>query len=297
MSTQDATNGSTGSVNVYGGLSVQQNAIIGMGLTVQNISIGAFTSASGYINNLTVGNMSITGTLTTVNVTTTNLIDTNITSGNANVNNMTVANLLNTNISSSTLNLSIGITTSNLNATAVTITNMIGTNVSASTLNLSTGFSSASAQLTNAGITNSTITNLIVSALSSNTVSGGMIASASQTLSGSSTNQVISPASFSGNKSISTNGYYAFPGGLYIQWFSVSTNINGSTLSTNFPVSFPNACVNVQLNYSCASGSNSNFIIITTGFNKNSVSWYWQAISSINGNGVSVTVYGFAIGY
>lgn len=70
-------------------------------------------------------------------------------------------------------------------------------------------------------------------------------ASAADTLTGTATNEAITPGGFAGNKSIATNGYYKLPGGLIIQWGRLGTNIGNTTALINFPLAFPNACFSV----------------------------------------------------
>lgn len=63
------------------------------------------------------------------------------------------------------------------------------------------------------------------------------------------TNKVISPATlaaaFQGaNASLSTNGYQKFPGGVILQWCSLSLAPSASG-SVTFPIAFPTACARV----------------------------------------------------
>ena len=86
--------------------------------------------------------------------------------------------------------------------------------------------------------------------------------------------------------SLSGNGYQKLPGGLIMQWGSFSQT--GTSTSVSFPISFPNACLNVQ--QTClgdaspsAAGSGS---LTTSGFN--------SIRDAAVGNSA---IYYFAIGY
>jgi hypothetical protein len=63
-------------------------------------------------------------------------------------------------------------------------------------------------------------------------------ASAATTLTGTDVAQFLTAGGFAGNKSMGTSGYYKLPGGLIIQWGSVS--IGGSSSATfSFVIGFP----------------------------------------------------------
>jgi hypothetical protein len=120
------------------------------------------------------------------------------------------------------------------------------------------------------------------------------LASAAETLTGTSTTKAITPGGFAGNKSLGTNGYYKFPGGFIVQWGEV-TNVSSVTSSVTFPVAFPTACVHANIAKSIInSGANGvrtwNLISLsTTGFSYDP----WYSGSS----GTTANVYWFAIGY
>ena len=63
-----------------------------------------------------------------------------------------------------------------------------------------------------------------------------------------------------------TNGYQKLPGGLVIQWGSVTAASDGT--SVDFPIAFPNNCINVQLTEenSSSAGAVSYSNVSTTGF-------------------------------
>ena len=56
------------------------------------------------------------------------------------------------------------------------------------------------------------------------------------------------------NQSLTADGYQKLPGGLIMQWGSVSPTINTTTTVT-FPIAFPTACANVQLTIANATTS------------------------------------------
>lgn len=56
-------------------------------------------------------------------------------------------------------------------------------------------------------------------------------------------NDLVESGFIGSNQLLATNGYQKFPGGLILQWGY--TNITGTTpLAVNFPIPFPNACLN-----------------------------------------------------
>jgi hypothetical protein len=78
-------------------------------------------------------------------------------------------------------------------------------------------------------LTNKTLTSPVL-----NTgVSGTAVADAATTLTGSSTTTVLTPGGFAGNKDITgTGGYYKLPGGLIIQWETLTTDATGDVTWT-----------------------------------------------------------------
>lgn len=76
------------------------------------------------------------------------------------------------------------------------------------------------------------------------------LATNAEALAGVSTTKAITPANlhyvFTIGSNITTTGFYAFPGGLILQWGQAS--ISGTTAgAVTFPEAFPNACYNVQI--------------------------------------------------
>jgi hypothetical protein len=85
-------------------------------------------------------------------------------------------------------------------------------------------------------------------------------------------------------KSLGTSGYQKLPGGLIIQWGSNGAGGNGAA-SVSFPISFPTACVNVQVTGGF-SGTNGNstgaYSVSTSGFSYtyhySGTTDYWLAL-------------------
>lgn len=64
------------------------------------------------------------------------------------------------------------------------------------------------------------------------------LATAAETLTGSSTSLALTPGGFAGNKSLAGAGYYKLPGGMLIQWGASTVGATSTDVIT-FPVSFP----------------------------------------------------------
>lgn len=91
------------------------------------------------------------------------------------------------------------------------------------------------------------------------------------------------------NQSLTTNGYQKLPGGLIMQWGTVSSGLNfsnGVTITFNPP--FPNACTMINSNY--INDGNQRATSVSVG----SVTRF---SAKIYYNGNSYAVYWFAIGY
>jgi hypothetical protein len=94
-------------------------------------------------------------------------------------------------------------------------------------------------------------------------------------------------------QSLTQNGYQVFPSGLIIQW-GVKSNVSESSISVaNFPIAFPNACLNATATARNSSGGNTasfDYFSQVVSFNTTSLtlksqnlgsstdSTYWQAI-------------------
>ena len=110
------------------------------------------------------------------------------------------------------------------------------------------------------------------------------------TLTSVSTTQALTAAqgkeiadAFTGTKS--NSGYQKLYGGLIIQWGTATEHI-----TQNFPIEFPNACLNVQVTPILTGGDSSGAVTGVTINSKNSFTCY---IGSNTGN----TAYYFAVGY
>jgi hypothetical protein len=72
------------------------------------------------------------------------------------------------------------------------------------------------------------------------------LATAAETLTGSDSTRAITPAGFAGNLDITgAAGYYKLPGGLIMQWDTVSTDSNGDATWT-YPTAFSSTVFSVQ---------------------------------------------------
>jgi hypothetical protein len=92
------------------------------------------------------------------------------------------------------------------------------------------------------------------------------------------------------DKSLSANGYQKLPGGLIIQWGESGSVANDSSIAVTLPISFPSACVSVQIT--------GNKVLATTGAGIQTV----QSLSTTgfqinNGQDTAMTFYWIAIGY
>ena len=72
------------------------------------------------------------------------------------------------------------------------------------------------------------------------------LATAAETLTGSSTSLALTPGGFAGNKSLTSAGYYKLPGGMLIQW-GASTVGATTTDAITFSVAFPGSAAAVSI--------------------------------------------------
>lgn len=113
------------------------------------------------------------------------------------------------------------------------------------------------------------------------------LATAAETLTGSSTSLALTPGGFAGNKSLATNGYYKLPGGLILQWGS--TTANSSTYKNiTLPVAFSTACVHAEANITESDTTARDALKAVTGT---------STLSVYNPNAASITFTWFAVGY
>jgi hypothetical protein len=95
------------------------------------------------------------------------------------------------------------------------------------------------------------------------------------------------------DKSLSSNGYQKLPGGLIMQWCVGTASSSETTQTISWPISFPNAVLNVQAStYEGSTGADR--MIQIRSFSTSSVVVYFN---SIGGAGGDIIPYVFAIGY
>lgn len=97
----------------------------------------------------------------------------------------------------------------------------------------------------------------------------------------------LSNLGFTG-KALTANGYYKLPSGLIIQWGYISTTLALVAQIINFPITFPNSCLNIITqcqfntgNDSFSSGYNNISAITNSSFTVDyRASRYWFAIGN-----------------
>jgi hypothetical protein len=169
--TDNATSVTNGALTIAGGVVIQKNLLMPSGgasmqnLTVANAIVTGTLSASSFspsninTSNISSGTLNLSSGLTSASAQITNANITSLTAGslsllNVVTNNITTGTLVATNmqiINGNTLSLTVG---------SSVVTNALSTNITSSTLNLSVGLTSASAQITNANITSITSANV-----------------------------------------------------------------------------------------------------------------------------------------
>lgn len=119
------------------------------------------------------------------------------------------------------------------------------------------------------------------------TVSGGVVADAAKTLTGTVTNEVLTPGGFAGNKNLAAKGFYKLPGGLIIQWGKESAIADAATPTVTFDTAFSSSVFSITHSQTNTSGGNTGRIgfssITTTNFVITNVSGvttdvFWMAI-------------------
>jgi hypothetical protein len=103
------------------------------------------------------------------------------------------------------------------------------------------------------------------------------------------TNGVYTTNFTSSNQSLTTDGYQKLPGGLIMQWGSVSITAGNVVTSVTFPIAFPNAALNAQITH--IDTSTTDLVV----YKVNDISTTTLGIR--NTTGVSTYAYWFAIGY
>jgi len=93
------------------------------------------------------------------------------------------------------------------------------------------------------------------------------------------------------SSNLSENGYQILPSGLIMQWGRVQVNYTQTTVSEDFPLQFPNGCLNVTATVNHTAAVSGTWNVYVTSFNNSSVTFlgehdlqtgsayaYWQAI-------------------
>ena len=126
------------------------------------------------------------------------------------------------------------------------------------------------------------------------------LATNAETITGTDTERATTPSNIAGlfadtgRQSIGTSGYQKLPGGLIIQWGSGMLTTGGTV---SFPITFPNACLNVQLTPDSSTTTDIEMggvrLLTTSNFTFDGV------VMSAGGVGVAsnLTCYWMAIGY
>ena len=136
-------------------------------------------------------------------------------------------------------------------------------------------------------------TNLVANSASSTpsaseTVQGIVeLATAAETLTGSSTSLALTPGGFAGNKSLSSNGYYKLPGGLVIQWGTVVATASTYT-NVTLPVSLATSCVHAEANITESDTTSRSALKVSPGT---------SVISIYNPNAAGLSCTWVAVGY
>lgn len=113
------------------------------------------------------------------------------------------------------------------------------------------------------------------------------LATAAESLTGSSTSLALTPGGFAGNKSLATSGYYKLPGGLIVQWGYTIVNASTYTNVTH-PVAFPTACLAASVNITESDTTSRAALKGVTGT---------AVLSVYNPNAATIPFTWFAIGY
>lgn len=136
-------------------------------------------------------------------------------------------------------------------------------------------------------------TNIVANSASSNpsaseTVQGIVeLATAAESLTGSSTSLALTPGGFAGNKSLAASGYYKLPGGLIIQW-GTDTVTASTYKNVTHPVTFPTLCRHASANITESDTTTRWALKAVPGT---------AVLSVYNPNAASIAFTWFAIGY
>lgn len=175
-------------------------------------------------------------------------------------------------------------TMSTQNASAVTITG--GSITGITDLAVADGGTGASTFTTNSVVlgngTSSLAGNMVAPSTSGNVLTSNGTTWASSALS--------SLSVF--DKSLVTNGYQKLPGGMLMQWMRQDSVDVSTPTTVNFPISFPTACLNVQI--TSVTNAASSFVPTITSFSTTGVTFRWERPS---GGDNPANFFFLAIGY
>lgn len=133
-------------------------------------------------------------------------------------------------------------------------------------------------------------TGALVNAATTSAQGVSEFATSAEILTGTDTARSMTPGDFAGNKSLAASGYYKLPGGLIIQWDSVSTNGSG-TATWTYPTAFSSAVYFVG---GVDHNGNNNRVVNVGTPNTSNVAVY--TITGNTNTGVSSAAYMLAIG-
>ena len=98
------------------------------------------------------------------------------------------------------------------------------------------------------------------------------LATGAQVVAGSDSSHAVTPASLTSAQLASANGYVTLPGGIIIQWGSLTATQNG-TGTFSFPTAFTTAVYSIVGTPTATSGTNSTFTITNTNLTTGSYNW------------------------
>ena len=101
------------------------------------------------------------------------------------------------------------------------------------------------------------------------------------------------------NQSLTTNGFQVLPGGLILQWgtVSISTAATGGSATVTFPTAFPNAALNVTANYRNNTVISDSFSVSTWIVSNTQATITLDAPGAGTAPSGTQTAFWFAIGY
>jgi len=120
------------------------------------------------------------------------------------------------------------------------------------------------------------------------------LATDGETIAGTDGARSVTPAGLASfQKSLASNGYQYFPGGLLLQWGVSNVAYDETVTIVNFPLSFPSACLNVTATVNQSSPVNGVLVSAVASFNQTSVS----ILGEFDVDSASLPTYWQALGY